>query len=323
MLPSSAVRRVRLLLPIVWAAAAACDAPSSPVAGPPSEGRYARVLLPLDSIRVDRDIAYSVRPNAGGQYTSGLTRDLEQGQPTLTLRLDLARPRDATATQRRPLIVLVHGGGFVTGDKRDPQDWAVTYAQAGYVVASINYRLSPTPQASDSARLQAIRHAVEDAQNAIRFLRTQAATWGIDPTRVVTIGTSAGGGISLTNGVAADDPSLVSDAPGVSSAVSGAIATGATLTGESDDVLTWLRFDASDAPVLLFHARERDDDTGKTWTGHVLPTQQRYVQAGIACTVVAQPEGTHTVPLAVEGPYWGALWPFLWEHLRLAQLDRR
>lgn len=301
---------------------AACDgaSPNAPEAEIPRTGRYVEQILPLSAVRVARDVIYSTRPNAGGQYTSGVTRDAEADDPVLQLRLDLAIPADASSANPQPLIVLVHGGGFVTGDKRDPEDWAVSYARAGYVVASINYRLTPNNQRSDSIRLQTIQHAVEDAQNAIRFLRSRAAVYGIDPTRVVTIGTSAGGGISLVNAVAADDARLRSDAPGVSSRVNGAIASGATLTGEGDEVEAWLTYDRSDSPVVIVHARETDGDTGKTWTGHVLPSQRRFLDAGIPCTVVAQPDGTHTVPLAVGGPYWDALRPFLWTTL---QLDAR
>jgi dipeptidyl aminopeptidase/acylaminoacyl peptidase len=299
---------------------AACSTTAGPDVVVPTTGRYVETIYPASSLTTYADVVYSTRPNAGRQYTSQRTQQVERTQPTLTLRMDIAVPPNASAELRQPLLVLIHGGGFVAGDKSDFYPEMASYARAGYVVATINYRLTPGNGTTDTIRTTAVLHAVEDAQNAIRFLRRNAAQYGIDPTRVVTIGSSAGGGVSLTLGIQPDDPRALSDAPGVSARVDGAVSTGATLQGESDAVLSLLSFEASDSPVLLYHARETDSGTGATWTNSVLPTQRRIVDSGNECTVVEQPDMTHTVDLSIGNTFWPPLRTFLYTRLRLASL---
>ena len=83
-----------------------------------------------------------------------------------------------------PLVVWIHGGGWV-GGSRLPLPGALTrLLPRGYAVASIDYRLSGT----------AIWPAqIQDCKAAIRFLRANAATWGLDPARIGVVGSSAGG----------------------------------------------------------------------------------------------------------------------------------
>ena len=95
-------------------------------------------------------------------------------------RLDLYLPERSEG--RRPLIVWIHGGGWTGGSKEGCP--AVSFVSKGYAVASINYRLS--------------QHAVfpaqiEDCKAAIRWLRTNAAKYGLEPEHVGVWGASAGG----------------------------------------------------------------------------------------------------------------------------------
>src|SRR5207244_4077627 len=84
-----------------------------------------------------------------------------------------------------PAIVYLHGGGWRRGDKR--QQTGVPLASRGYVVASINYRLSQ----------EAIFPAqIEDCKAAVRFLRANAAKYSIDPDHIGSWGDSAGGHLS-------------------------------------------------------------------------------------------------------------------------------
>jgi len=94
----------------------------------------------------------------------------------------------ATRAGPAPLLIWIHGGGFMGGDKSNVQkiDIAATRA-AGYAVASIHYRLT------DAAPFPAQMH---DAARALQHLRLHAAEYGIDPQRVVCAGGSAGSGIS-------------------------------------------------------------------------------------------------------------------------------
>jgi acetyl esterase/lipase len=88
-----------------------------------------------------------------------------------------------------PLVVYFHGGGFRHGDKRMiRRRLRDALLEAGFSVASVNYRLS------DSAPFPAPMH---DAARAMQYLRYHADSYHIDPARIGASGVSAGGGISL------------------------------------------------------------------------------------------------------------------------------
>lgn len=98
------------------------------------------------------------------------------------LQLDLYKPK-AAATPL-PAIVCIHGGGWQKGTRAGMADLSRALAARGYVVVSISYRLS------DEAAFPAQLH---DVKAAVRWLRANAATHGIDPARIGAIGHSAGG----------------------------------------------------------------------------------------------------------------------------------
>ncbi|GIW97551.1 MAG: hypothetical protein KatS3mg111_0884 [Pirellulaceae bacterium] len=85
-----------------------------------------------------------------------------------------------------PAIVLVHGGGWLKGDKTKFRALALKLAGRGYVVMAIEYRLggeAPFPA------------AIHDGNAAVRFLRSNAAAFNVDPDRIFAVGGSAGGHI--------------------------------------------------------------------------------------------------------------------------------
>lgn len=89
----------------------------------------------------------------------------------------------------RPLIIWIHGGGWYSGDKSAPPGMALL--PRGYVVASINYRLSS--EALFPAQ-------IFDCKAAIRFLRANAREFNIDPSRIGVWGDSAGGQLAALLG---------------------------------------------------------------------------------------------------------------------------
>ena len=107
------------------------------------------------------------------------------------LLLDIYRPE--TSGGPLPLIVWVHGGGWSGGSKQYTQ--AVLFADKGYVVASIDYRL--TGVATFPAQ-------IEDCRAAIRWLRANAAKYDIDPKRIGVWGGSAGGHLVAMLGTSAE-----------------------------------------------------------------------------------------------------------------------
>jgi pimeloyl-ACP methyl ester carboxylesterase len=118
---------------------------------------------------------------------------------SILLDMDVYRPA-IDSMVNRPLLVLIHGGAFVVGDKRDEFviSLATHYAQCGYVVASINYRMGyPFIPGMYSQLERAIFRGVQDVRAALRYLSHHRDEFGIDPQKVILAGHSAGGFYSL------------------------------------------------------------------------------------------------------------------------------
>jgi acetyl esterase/lipase len=92
-----------------------------------------------------------------------------------------------------PVVVMIHGGGFMMGDKSDGAGLAGVdqLLAAGYAVASINYRLSA--EATYPAQ-------INDAKAAVRFLRANAAQYKLNPQKFGAWGASAGGNLAALLG---------------------------------------------------------------------------------------------------------------------------
>lgn len=288
----------------------------------PDSGLYVSEQYTNAQLRIRTDVAYSTRFNPGGrQYTSDRTKSAESGSRSLTLKLDIAVPPNATAAHPQPLIIWIHGGGFHGGGKEDMRAEALSYARAGYVAVTVNYRLTANNMVTPATRLTAITQASEDVMNAIRFLKANAALYHIDADRIATIGSSAGGGISLINAIEFDTlQNTVSDDVSVSSRVAAAISTGATLIDATAKTTSLLTYHADDSPVMLFHASPTDSVTGATWAGNVLPTRDRINASGNSCALASQANMTHVTDLSLGSVWWPLLKPFLWEKLRLSAL---
>ena len=110
--------------------------------------------------------------------------------------LDLYLPA-GVAGGTSPALVYVHGGGFTGGDKAKGSGLAEIPALAarGYVVASANYRLAPE---------HLFPAPIEDVKCAVRYLRANAETLGVDPSRIGIWGGSAGGNLALLAGLTDD-----------------------------------------------------------------------------------------------------------------------
>ena len=113
------------------------------------------------------------------------------------LRFDLYQPLGDTL-KKRPVLVLLHGGAFIMGDKAAPivQELAYNFAGKGYVVAAINYRMGFNPASKQSLERSAYR-SVQDARAALRYLSYNAHTYRIDPDCIFLGGSSAGAITSL------------------------------------------------------------------------------------------------------------------------------
>ena len=121
---------------------------------------------------------------------SGIVKELDvpygkaDGQELL---LDVYRP-GAKSASLRPAVIIVHGGAWQAGDKSEGRDLGNALAKMGYVAFSINYRLAGEKGNHWPAQL-------DDTQRAVRWIRANAAKYGIDPERLGALGGSAGGHI--------------------------------------------------------------------------------------------------------------------------------
>ncbi|MFC5050592.1 alpha/beta hydrolase fold domain-containing protein [Rubritalea spongiae] len=107
------------------------------------------------------------------------------------IKLDIYKPKDSTST-KAPLLYYVHGGGWAAGDKAKGglplmQPVFKQVAEKGFVCVSTNYRLF------NKNNGVIMKDCVTDAFDGLRFMIKNAEHYGIDPTRVVVWGDSAGG----------------------------------------------------------------------------------------------------------------------------------
>ncbi len=111
------------------------------------------------------------------------------------LKLDLYIPAGAGLENPAPLIVWMHGGGWIKKSKESCFPLRAGFVGRGYAVASIDYRLS------DKAKFPA---QLEDCKAAVRWLRAHAAEYNIAPGRIGAWGSSAGGHLAMLLGLTGD-----------------------------------------------------------------------------------------------------------------------
>jgi para-nitrobenzyl esterase len=153
---------------------------------------------------------FAVRVTRGVVYGSGPV--VEPAPAQVELRLDLYEPEGDGVEASPPGILLLHGGGFLAGDREDPRIAAIAteLALRGYVAASIDYRLlAASPPVSLSPDFQGFAAipffaatAAEDAFAAYRWLLANTAA---DPERMFIGGASAGAVAGLTLAFSPDD----------------------------------------------------------------------------------------------------------------------
>jgi acetyl esterase/lipase len=114
--------------------------------------------------------------------------------------LDLVLPEIARRGDRRPVLLQVHGGGWIIGDKREQAKPLMTHlASRGWICVAINYRLSPKATMPD--------HII-DVKRAIAWIRSHIEDFGGDPNFLCITGGSAGGHLCSLAALTANDPSF-------------------------------------------------------------------------------------------------------------------
>lgn len=180
------------------------------LAAPASASAAERYLDPIfGDVAVTPDITYGSALNNRGEQQS--------------LELDMYAPAGDVATDR-PAVVFAHGGSFRNGVRNSGPIAAIAhgYARRGFVAFSIEYRLRPsgTPDSRSDQELiteaatgtsETIQQAQHDMQAAVRFVRANAAAYGVDPDAIAVAGESAGAITAWQAGVNPEDPGESND----------------------------------------------------------------------------------------------------------------
>lgn len=168
-------------------------------------GVFPRPVMASTITASDPSTSIVIHPDPDDQITCGktaiktindlafTTRTLPNGKP-IDLLMDVQMP---VAPGKKPLVVYVTGGGFIQAPKEGGLNLRTYVAEAGFVVASVQYRTI--------ANGANYRDGISDVKSAVRYLRANADKYGIDPKKVAVWGESAGGYIvamvGVTNGV--------------------------------------------------------------------------------------------------------------------------
>lgn len=158
------------------------------------------------------------------------------------LLLDLYMPPGATDPV--PIVVWIHGGGWASGSKDQPGGVFALNSQ-GIAVASINYRL--TTQEGEWGDAPVTWPAqLHDVKGAVRFLRANAAEYGIDGVRIGCWGSSAGGHLSSMLAVTGNTTAFLEGTTGGNTGIPSDVRAAADYYGPSD--LLNMDLDVTDPP---------------------------------------------------------------------------
>ncbi|MEZ0228260.1 MAG: alpha/beta hydrolase fold domain-containing protein [Planctomycetota bacterium] len=238
-------------------------------------------------------------------------------------------PSDSTAavaSAARPAIIAIHGGAWRAGEKSLVDRAAARLAAEGYVVFGVNYSLAP------AAPWPA---ALLDLQTAVRFVRANAARFGIDPARVGAWGASAGGHLATMLALV-DDP-LAGETPSggrVSAAIDGYGPSDLTIVGgmqpDEDGILrdllgaprphltlekllsaSTVSYARPDAAVLIIHGPADSFVSIE----HSERLHDALLRAGATTQLVRVPSGGHDWSTTLAPEAWEATLAFLGTHL--------
>ncbi len=226
------------------------------------------------------------------------------------LPLDFYRAAAVPGKGVAPCVIVVHGGGWDGGDRKQIPHFNHWLAGRGYAVAAISYRLAPRFQ------WPAPR---EDVLAAIALLTAQAARLGIDPTRLVLLGRSAGGQIAQTVGFTAGDPAIrgvigmyapsdlifgyvnthendMLKSPALMRQYLGGTPESARANYESASAL--FHVGRRTPPTLLLHGK----NDALVWHRHSERLEARLAEQGVPHVLVQLPWATHAFEFNLHGP---------------------
>lgn len=239
-------------------------------------------------IRMEKDVAY-------------LASDRSE-------KLDIYFPAGPRPENGYPVVIVIHGGGFWSGDKAAPRErqTAEILAAAGYFVASINFHLAP----SRDNRGPAFPQAIYDCQSAVRWIKGESGKYGLNRNRIGAIGGSSGGWLSLR--LASEDSGADSAGAGGDTRIQAVV----NLYGPTDRVWAARRFGdlekekeeelkkispaywvtGSSPPVMTLHGTEDN----VVDIGHAYQLDKAMKKAGATHELIVVEGGKHSFMLLSE-----------------------
>ena len=157
----------------------------------PYNNRYTSPVF--SEIEINTNVIYGNAPALLFPYIlESLTMDED-------LLMDIYLPVGDTLS-KRPVLLCMHSGAFLTGSKlaEDMVAFCDSMAHRGYVTASIDYRLGMNPLSSASS-IRAVYRGLQDGRTAIRFLKENRNVYNIDTNNIYMLGSSAGSFVGLHN----------------------------------------------------------------------------------------------------------------------------
>lgn len=263
------------------------DSGSSATSAAPATTSAATTVLPttaapmtaVPAATATTAAAPTARPGLGGGATGTAPTpthaNLAYATTSASQVLDLWLPADATAAT--PLVIYVHGGAFKGGDKGMVGGKVQPLLDAGYAVASLNYRLSGEALFPAGA---------QDVKAAVRWLRANAATYNVDPAKFAAWGESAGGNLVALLGTSGDQTSVLDDASLGNADVSSAVQAVVDWYGPTD----FLQMDtqaASGGGCTTPQTHDPASSPESAWMGAALQTVPATVAQANPITYVA------------------------------------
>ncbi|MCE2751738.1 MAG: alpha/beta hydrolase [Pirellula sp.] len=240
---------------------------------------------------------FTKRPSRVGETGVKVHFDVsycEQKDPLQLADVYMPAAGDIEHQPRFPAIIAIHGGAWISGDKRFDALHCRKMAQKGYVVMAINYRLAPKHKHPAQ---------IDDCREALRWLHEHAHEYHIDPDRLGVWGYSAGGHLAAlmaTDRRAEDPPIRVCVAGGApcdlgmipedSRALAGFL--GGTRRALSDVYSTASPIEhvsSDDPPILLYHG----DADELVPIAYASKMHKKLQECGVACEYLVLPGKSH------------------------------
>jgi len=200
----------------------------------------------------------------------------------IELKMYIYKPRDWKPEDRRGAIVFFFGGGWQSGSPAQFRPHCEYLSSRGMVAMAADYRVASRHNAK-------VVDCVADAKSAIRWVRQNANTLGIDPNKIAAGGGSAGGHLAACTAVipSGDDPS---EDHSVSSQANAAVLFNPALILSTADIKDRLPVSVSDATSLMERLRERIGGDPKSVSPY------HHIRAGLPPMIIFHGTADTTVP---------------------------